>query len=363
VDPDTSLARSAPLGAYILPGRVADPRPVIAQAEAAERIGLGAVWIGERYGTKDAMVLAGAVGQATTRARIATGITHFGVRHPMALASAALTLQALTGGRFVLGVGRSVGPLWKAFGLPPMTNTILVDTADIIRRLCRGEKVSYDGPAGRFPHLRLGDLPDVPPLPIVMAAIGPKSLAVAGRAFDGVLLHPFLTAEAVGRSAEIVRRAAEEAGRDPASVRVCATVVTAPDLAPEEEAAVVGGRAVTYFQIPSFGELLAGVNGWDTGPLDRLRAAPQLAGLRGAADNVFTRDQLTDVSKLLPPEWLETGAAMGTAAVCAARMAEYLDAGADELVLHGTTPELLASAVGHFTKVSTGAYSGDKGVR
>jgi hypothetical protein len=127
-------------------------------------------------------------------------------------------------------------------------------------------------------------------------------------------------------------------------------VVTAPDRAPEEEAAVVGGRAVTYFQIPSFGELLVGVNDWDTGPLDRLRAAPQLAGLRGAADNVFTRDQLTEVSKLLPPEWLETGAAMGTAAVCATRMAEYLDAGADELVLHGTTPELLGSAVGHFTK-------------
>ena len=111
---------------------------------------------------------------------------------------------------------------------------------------------------------------------------------------------------------------------------------------------MVGGRAVTYFQIPSFGELLAGVNGWDTGPLVRLRAAPQLAGLRGAADNAFT-DQLTDVSKLLPPEWLQTGAAMGTAATCAARMAEYLDAGADELVLHGTTPDQLGSVVGDFT--------------
>ena len=115
----------------------------------------------------------------------------------------------------------------------------------------------YDGPAGRYPILKLGDLPDAQPPPLVFAAIGPKSLQLAGAHFDGVLLHPFLTAEAVARSATVAREAAAAAGRDPAAVRVCATVVVAPDLTPDEEEAVVGGRAVTYFQIPSFGEQLA----------------------------------------------------------------------------------------------------------
>jgi probable F420-dependent oxidoreductase len=260
-----------------------------------------------------------------------------------------MTLQSLSGGRFTLGVGRSVGPMWPAVGLPAMTNAVLVDSLDIFRRLCAGEKVRYDGPAGRFPSLRLGDVPDAPVPPVVLAAIGPKSLALGGAHFDGVLLHPFLTTEAVARSVATVRRAATEAGRDPDAVAVHATVVVAPDLPPDEEEAVVGARAVTYFQIPSFGDRLAEVNGWDPDDLGALRSSPQLAGVRGSADNLFTRSQLREVSRLIPRHWLETGAATGTSAQCADRVRAYLDAGATEVVLHGSTPELLGPVVHHFT--------------
>jgi len=343
----TNVDVSSQLGAYLLPGRVRDPGPAVGQARSAEHLGLGTVWLSERWGTKDFSVLLGAVSQATTRTKVAAGITHFLVRHPVVLASTAMTLQSLTGGRFILGVGRSVGPMWKAVGLPQMTNAVLVDSADILRRLCRGEKVRYDGPAGQYPVMRLGDLPDASPPPIVLAAIGPKSLALAGSHFDGALLHPFLTVDAVRRSAETVRRAASDAGRDPSTVRVYATVVVAPDLSPDEEAAIVGGRAVTYFQIPGFGEGLARVNDWDPAALQRLREHPQLSGIRGSADNAFTRDQLTEVSRLLPQEWLTEGAAVGSASICARRIGEYLDGGADELVLHGSAPELLGPTLQH----------------
>lgn len=346
---DGAEAALTRLGAYVLPGRVSDPRPAIGQAQAAEHLGLGTVWLSERWGAKDLAVLGGAIGQATSRVRIAAGITHFLVRHPAVLASTAMTMQAMTGGRFVLGVGRSTGPLWKAVGLPAMTSTVLADSADIFRRLCRGEKVSYDGPAGRFPKLRLGDLPDAPVPPVLLAAIGPKTLELAGRHFDGVILHPFLTPEAVGRAGAAVRRAAEQAGRDPGAVRVHATVIVAPDLTQEEETAVVGARAVTYFQIPGFGETLATANGWDTGALEKLRAHPKLAGLRGAADNAFTRHELLDVAAALPPSWTAESAAVGTAGACALRLHEYLAAGADELLLHGSTPELLGPTVQHFS--------------
>ena len=337
-----------PLGAYTLPGRVADPRPAIGQAQMAEHLGLGTIWIGERYGTKDVGVLGGAIAQATSNMSIGTAISHFLFRHPLSLASMATTLQALSGGRFVLGVGRSVPPAWRAAGLPQMTNQILGDLADIHRRLVRGEKVSYEGPAGTFPRLRLGDVPDIDPPPLLLAAIGPKTLDLAGARFDGVILHPFLTVDAVRRSAELVRAGAEAAGRDPDEVRVVATVVTAPDLTADDELAVVGGRAVTYFQIPDFGELLAGTNEWDLSALDELRSHPMLENLRGAADSVFTKDQLGEVSRSLPPEWLTDGAAVGSAAHCARRLQEYLDAGADEILIHGSVPELLGPTVQHF---------------
>ncbi|HEY3879565.1 MAG TPA: TIGR03857 family LLM class F420-dependent oxidoreductase [Trebonia sp.] len=345
-----AAVRARALGAYVLPGRVPDPRPAIAQARAAEELGLGTVWLSERWGTKDFAVLAGALSQVTSEAKIASGITHFGVRHPAVLASMAMTMQGLTGGRLILGFGRSVAAMWKAVGLPPVTNQALVDSADILRRLCNGDKVSYDGPAGRFPAMRLADLPDAPPPPLVLAAIGPKTLALAGAYFDGVLLHPFLTPDAVARSAAAVRASAADAGRDPASVRVYATVVTASGLPPAEEAAVVGGRAVTYFQIPGFGEQLAEANGWDTAPLKLLRSHPQVNGVRGPADFSRTRDQLTGAASVLPEHWLRSAAAVGTPDQCVARFGDYLAAGADELVLHGSTPDQLPAviaALGH----------------
>ena len=338
----TSLA----LGAYTLPGRVQDPRPAIGQAIEAERLGLQTLWLSERWGTKDFGVLSGAIGQVTDSIKIASGITHFQSRHPAMLASMAMTAQAMTDGRIVIGIGRSVDAMWKAVGLPPSTNASIVDSVEIFRRLCRGEKVKYDGPAGNYPSLRLTDLPDQTVPPLVFAAIGPKGLALAGRHFDGVLLHPFLTPEAVSRSVQLVRDAEKEAGREAGSVRVYATVVVACGLDPAEEMAVVGARAVTYYQIPNFGEQLAKVNGWSVDDLDALRTHPHLVGVRGAADSVRTREQLTEVAEALPAEWIRSASAVGSAADCRQTFERYRAAGADELVLHGSTPDQLGPLFG-----------------
>ena len=101
------------LGSYVLPGGVADPSPGIEQARRVEEAGLGTVWIGERYDTKDLPALAGAISQVTSRVGIGAAVTHTGLRHPMVLASMGQTLQGLSGGRFLLGVG-PVRPLEMA---------------------------------------------------------------------------------------------------------------------------------------------------------------------------------------------------------------------------------------------------------
>jgi len=340
------------LGAYVLPGRVSDPRPAIGQARAAAAAGLGAIWLSERWGSKDHAAILGALSQVAPGARLAAGTTHFLTRHPLVLASSAMTLQALADGRFVLGIGRATTKI----GLPRATNAMLIETLGMVRRLWNGESVSYDGPAGTFPMMRMTDIPPVEPPRVVLAAIGPRAQALAGQHFDGVLLHPFLTVDAVGRAAAAVRSAAERAGRDPLQVRVYVTVVTAPDLPPEEEEAVVGGRAVTYFQIRGVGERLAEANGWDVQALSRLRDQPQLAHLLpgGTADQAFTRRELSEVSRVLPRSWLASGAAIGTARQCAERLRDYLDAGADEVVIHGSTPDQLGPTVAQFNAAGRG---------
>jgi probable F420-dependent oxidoreductase len=334
------------LGAYLLPGRATDPRSAVTQAVSAEQIGLGAVWLSERLGTKDLGTIGGALAQATTRVRIGAAATHVQTRHPMALASLGLTMQALSGERFVLGIGRAVPQKWTAMGLPPASNQVLTDAVEILRRLWAGDEVSYSGPLGTFPSLRFGDRPDVVPPPVLLTAIGPKALALAGRHFDGVLLHPFLTPAGQRRSADAVRAAAADAERDADTVHAVGTVVVAADLPADEVAVRVRARLVTYLDAPLLGASLVRANGWDDGVLRRLAEHPLIAALDGrTADGALDDKQLVEVSEVIPDEWFDEAAAVGTVSECADRLREYLDAGVEEMIIHGSTPDLLAPTV------------------
>lgn len=340
------------LGAYVLPGRIKDPRDGLMQSAAGEKIGIGTLWLSERWGNKDVGALCGAMSQVAPSAKIAAGTTHFLTRHPVVIASMAMTLQALTNGKFILGIGRGVPVMFHAISLPETTFDRAIDSVKIYRELCTGKAVNYKGVLGEYKDMRLIDLPDVAVPPVILAAIGPQSLKVAGAHFDGVLLHPFLTPEAVGRCRKIARDAAEQAGRDPDALKVYATVVTAADLPADEEEAVVGGRAVTYFQNKSYAPILVNFNGWDQSILHKLWNHPLFANLKGIADQAFTRQQLVEVSRVMPQEWFKTGGAVGTAAQCARRMDDFLAAGADEIIIHGSTPDQLGEVIGAFKRAS-----------
>jgi probable F420-dependent oxidoreductase len=326
-------------GTYVLPGRVSDPERGIVEAQQAERIGLGTAWISERYGLKELGVISGAICNATSSINIG-GTTYPTVRHPIVSASLGNLMQALSKDRFRLLLARAVKSWLADLGLPLITFERTADFIAIMRRLWAGETVNYRGVLGEFPNMVLTDCYDGPAPPIYITAIGPKTLAFAGEHCDGVLLHPFINAQGVQNSAKIVRDAAERSGRDPSSVRIIHTVVVAPDLTRAEEEAVVGGRAVTYFQIPGYGETLAGINGWDPAVLTQLRAHPTFQNMNNAlADQAFTREQLVEASRVLPDQWYQEGAAMGSAAQCAQKLCDFLSAGADEIALHGAAPK------------------------
>jgi 5,10-methylenetetrahydromethanopterin reductase len=259
------------------------------------------------------------------------------------------TLQSLTGERFLLGFGRSAAWRWQQYGVPAPTLASLGDTADILRRLWAGETVTYSGPAGDFPELRLPQRPDAAPPPLLLAAVGPKTLALAGRSFDGVILHPFLTPDAVARSLDIARTGAADAGRDPGALRGYATVVVAPDRTDADASLALGARAAGYFQLRGLGDALAAANGWSANDLARYRAQPRLAELGDrSADKALSRDELIELSRAMPPHWLPSSSAVGDAATCATRLRSYLAAGADELVLHGSTAEHLGGLTAAF---------------
>lgn len=339
------------LGCYVLPGKSISATEGVDQAIEAERIGLGSVWASERWEVKESGAMLGAIAQATSNIRIRTGTTHFGTRHPMVLAGMASTLQSLSGGRFDMGIARSVAGRWKKIGAPAQTNKSMTDMVAILKQLWAGETVSYSGPAGEFPEMVFADVPEVM-TPLYLAAVGPKTLAVAGAHFDGVILHPFLTPEGVKRSAAIVHRAAEEAGRNPADVKIIAAVVVAPDLTEAETNAAVYSRAATYFVHRVMATPILEANGWDVKLLDPILAT----GLEDLETQQVSLDvlraKMIEASRLIPSEWITEGASIGSAQSVAKRLLEYRAAGADEILLHGATADKLAGLVNAYRTLS-----------
>jgi probable F420-dependent oxidoreductase len=342
------------LGFYTLPGRVADPRPMLAEVRDAEQVGLGSVWISERHDVKEAATLSGAAGAATHDLAIAVGVTNPNTRHVMLTAAIGSTMSALTGGRFALGLGRGFDMRSDMWGVPRVTGAMLEDTAALLRRLWAGEKIfGHDGPAGRFAYLGLDHTVAQPP-PLLLAALGPKTQELAGRAFDGILLHSHWTDRAVAACVARARRGAEQAGRDPAKVQVWSCLVTACDLPEPVELRHVVRRMTTYMQIPGYGELIVDANGWDRAVLERLRAHPVLEG-RFADATEFSDDELRRLRDVYPSEWLADSNAVGSPAHCARRIVDQLDAGAAGVVLHASAPREMTALLEAYAVVRPAA--------
>jgi probable F420-dependent oxidoreductase len=260
----------------------------------------------------------------------------------MVTAGIARTMSSLTGGRFVLGLGRGIPLQQDAFGMGRITTAEIEDFVGLMRRLFRGEVIfGHDGPAGSWPVLHLDAELDEH-LPMGLTAFGPNSLALGGRCFDQVVLHSFFTDETTARAVAAVKQAAAEAGRDPDEVEVWACLVTVGDhLTHDQQLMKLVGRMATYLQ--GYGELLVRTNGWDLEVLQRILADPIVSSVRGL-DIVGTTEQLEHVATLIPDEWLRP-AAVGAPARGADVIAQQFDLGCDGVILHGSTPVELAPIV------------------
>jgi probable F420-dependent oxidoreductase len=348
--PEGRSSRS--LAFYALPGHVTASATLAEEVADGARLGMGAVLVSERLNVKEGAAMCGyAAALAGDDMEVGAALTYPHTRHPMDLAAFGATMTHLATGGFMLGLGRGVDHNWDTWGMKRPGIAMLEDAAWVLRRLWAGEAViDHDGPLGRFPGtLSLGVvLPCVPRL--ALGALGPKTQELGGRAYDDLILHSHWTADAVGRSAHLARRAAEAAGRDPAALRIWTLMVTACDMSEEDVLQRVVRRMTTYMQWPGYGELIVDANGWDPAVLRRLRTHPVLED-RMADTTAFTVDELSQLRDVYPDEWLSDGAAIGSPEACAREAARLLDAGADRVVLHGTAPAEVAGLVDAFERL------------
>jgi 5,10-methylenetetrahydromethanopterin reductase len=343
------------IGFYTLAGHSDSPRDLVTEVRRAEDLGIGAAFISERFNVKDAAVLSGAAGAVSERIGIATGATNHNTRHPLVTATMATTMHRLTGGRFALGLGRGFDPLFKAIGLTPVTMAQIEDFVGIMRRLWKGEMVlNHDGPAGKYTYLNQ-DASFDEDIPVMMVAIGEKTVEFAGSVADGVVLHTFFSDEAMAKSVAAVRRGAEKAGRDPDSIRIWSVLATVGDHIDEDlRLKKLQGRLGSYLQ--GYGDVLVKVNGWDPAVLERFRGDDVVRSVQGGIDAKATTEQLRHIATILPDEWT-AASATGTPAQCAQRVLSQFDLGATDVILHGATPDELVPVLDAYRTVRPAAFS------
>ncbi len=225
-------------------GVVTEPRlPGAADfAREAERLGADSLWVPEVWGY-DALTGLAYLAAATSSIGLGTFVVQLGSRSPALLATSASSLQALSGGRFRLGIGTS-GPRvmegWHGvrFSKPVQTTR---ETIEIIRTVSRGERLVHDGEIYPLP-LPDSDgaalVPMVAPahVPVYNAAMGPANLALTGELADGWLGNAFIP-EAAEVFLEPIRAGAARAGRTltdldlvaPVAVEFCSSTAETED--------------------------------------------------------------------------------------------------------------------------------------
>jgi len=255
-------------------------------ARLAETHGFGCAWAGEAN-NKDPTVMLSAVAAVTRRMKIGSAVYHILGRTPATLALQAVGLDELSGGRFVLGVGVSNPTIARWHGLTmdhPLGRA--EEYLDIVRRAMRGEKLDFDGKYFTSHAFKMAFKPGKNPIPIYLAAFGPKMTRLAGRITDGVLINMANPTE-IRRIADEVKKGAEESGKDPAAMEIICKIRCS--IAHTYEAAREAlGHALTYYALADYYRDLLGRMGFGA-EVEAMRAAWKSGGFHSARKLITDR--------------------------------------------------------------------------
>lgn len=285
------------------------PPRVAGWARAAERAGLGSVWIIEDYFHPGAFALAGAAATATERIAVGLGVVNPYTRHPALLAMETAALAGIAHGRTILGLGSS-NRRWieEQMGIPFRTPLAAVrESVEVVRRLLGGERLTFRGRCFTLQDVALEWTP-TDPVPVVLGVKGPKALRLAGEVADGVHCSVLASPAHVRRVRETTARGAHGDG-----FRVLAYVLTS-----------VGddGRRARDALRPVLARYLGLLHG---------QSILEDAGLGPERTQPF-RDALgrgAPAAQLVDDALLDAVAVAGTPAQCARQLARWAEAGLD----------------------------------
>lgn len=281
----------------------------------AESLGYESAWAAEGHGGDQFAILSAAAVQ-TSRILLGTSISSVFVRTAPTIAMAAATVDELSAGRFILGLGSShkvqVEP---EHGVPygkPLTR--VRETVELIRRLLRDGNVHFQGETVRVEEFELWFKPRRPEIPIYLAAVFPKMIAACGELADGIIL----TRSTLKTGAEVRAHLAEgarAAGRNPADVVVTSLLPTA--VAPTRAEALDLMRPGLAFYAGFFPRY------------NRLLAEHGFAEQAAAVAEAWSRGDREAALAAVSDDMVDATSVAGTPDECRERLQAYRDSGID----------------------------------
>lgn len=314
------------------PLRIGVPAPQLAgsdpgrAAQKAEQAGLDSMWWADRlagwmpegpHALFDPFPAMAVAGRATTRLLLGTAVADPLRRHPAQLAQTALTVQDLSSGRLILGVGCGEAAGTVPYGISfdrPVSR--LAEALQVLRLLwADGGPTSFEGAHYTLAQARCGLAASVPAPPVWLAAHSPRMLALTGSVADG-WLPTACGAVAYASQLAMVRAAERAAGRPQGTVEAGAFVwlVGAKDRARAREMMSTDG-------VRALGLLL---------PKGVLASSP-LA--HGPSQDLLADERVIELARCIDPDELAAVLPHGSASDIAEDVAQYRDAGAEHLVL------------------------------
>ena len=317
---------------YAPPGT--NPLELIELAQEAERLGYDSAWAAEAWGTDAVSVLAW-LGATTERIKLGSAILQMPGRTPALTAMTAATLDLLSGGRLLLGLGPSGPQVVEGWhGQPwgkPLARTreyVEIVRAALARETVehRGEHyaIPYDGPGatGLGKPLKLLARPLRADVPIYLAAMGPKAVALAQEIADGWLPLFFVP--------ERAREVFGDMGRDGFDVAPSVPVVLLDDVEAARDALK-----------PYYALYIGGMGSRGKNFYNELFARYGYEGEAAAIQDAYLDGRQRDAAALVPDAFVDEAALVGPKERIAERLEAYRDSGATTLLLSTRQPEAL----------------------
>ncbi len=237
------LKRNRRLGmSYVIGQGPHTSREMLEAAILAEKCGFDSVFMPEHYYDREAGSVLGAIAQSTSKVKIGTGVINPYTRFPSLIAMTVATLDELSNGRIILGLGSGgvIGSLThgipnefaeQAYGYPVGH---LREIVLIVRRLLAGERVTFHGKHYSLDRVQLNFKPIQRDIPIYFGQQGPRMMDLAGQIADGVLITLCCTVPYVKDVIRRIRNAQRTTGRKSGSFDFAARIVTSLSKKPQE---------------------------------------------------------------------------------------------------------------------------------